>query len=215
MVKQSTWYAVWTPEPADASKFASLSGDSSLDGKSFAGMNSGFNKDFDRVGSPAGRYWVTDEGTSYVLHVSSADKISHADYGKLKTAPATYYFTKTVQNYKQNYKDVDNWSISYAVNETPQVLDAPTWKAFYTETSTKTVPDYKWQASYKMTKTTTYEVPETPATPAKPTTPKHLSVAKTPAAVPQTGDSTNPAIPAAMAIAGAGLLAASRRKRSE
>lgn len=173
VVKQATWYAIWTPGEASAKDFASLWGDPLLDGKEFAGMNYGFNKDFTNIGSKgAGRYWVTNEDPRlYVLHVAAAnsgkraashastncwnpcnpggsDKISHADYGQLQwTCPsASYSFTKRVQDYEQKYKDVDHWSISYQVKATPLVPDASTWTASYKQAHTETVADYKWQA---------------------------------------------------------------------
>ncbi len=61
--------------------------------------------------------------------------------------------------------------------------------------------------------------PETPTTPtARPAAatpaPKKSAPTEAAAALPQTGDATNPAAPAAFALVGAALIAISHRKRT-
>ncbi|MCD8036100.1 MAG: Cna B-type domain-containing protein [Clostridiales bacterium] len=137
VVKQGTWYFIWTATDmsAYASTFKSYveANDGGCSGKTFKGMVYGFNTNFSYSDKNSGTYYVTDNGDgTYTLHVDDAERISHMDYGTYTTTtsggtysytitytiPATtttkYSFTKTVQNYK--YKTV--YVISYTVTAT-------------------------------------------------------------------------------------------------
>lgn len=132
-----------------------------------------------------------------------------------------YVYSKKMRFVKPTHTYELYYGVSFTITKTELVPDS-TWKASYTQTRTETVPDYQWAASYKITRTDTYEVPVTPETPTTPTArpaaatpaPKKSAPTEAAAALPQTGDATNPAAPAVLALAGAALVAASHRKRT-
>ena len=145
VIKQATWYAIWTPTDmaAYANTFKSYVNrhDNSTDGKTFVGMWSGFNRTFQGEKKTTGTYWVINNGDgTYTLHVNDASKISHMDYGDY-TAVTTgqtysytitytipvetkteYFFSKTVQEYQ--YKTV--YTLTYTVSKTPVTTEAET-----------------------------------------------------------------------------------------
>ncbi|MST59358.1 hypothetical protein [Parafannyhessea umbonata] len=231
VIKQADWYAIWTPEQIDNDTRAKI--EQQLQDKSLKGeltFFSGFDTRFTTGDKTSGEYWVTknDDG-SYTMHVNSADKISHLDYGTLPTYSYSFdmtrqtpilkwYFTKTVQNYKPAVE----WSAKYTVSSVTKV-PTYTYKAWYKVTKTENVTTDVWKAGYEVVKTTTFTPPVTPPTTppttppvTPPTTPKTPEAPKTAvqkatvrkqaaaktvakAAVPKTSDSTN--------LAGAGILA--------
>lgn len=113
IIKQSTWYAIWTPQDP-GSYIAQLQQkaqqDSSIGGKAgYMGSWSGFGTEYISGDKTSGKYWVTDNGNTYTLHVSSADKISHMSYG---TYPVqTWSFTITYNKAEQTQPD-ENTSVS-------------------------------------------------------------------------------------------------------
>lgn len=220
-IKQSTWYVIWTPEDVDqdtlnAIRNAIEANDPS--NKTYIGRFAGFDTHFTTGDKTSGEYWVTEnDNGSYTMHVSSADKISHLDYGTLPTYSYSFdktrqtpilkwYFTKTVQNYKPAVE----WSAHYTVSSVTKV---PThkYKAWYKITKTERVTKETWKAGYEVVKTTTFTPPVTPpTTPKTPEAPKAAvqkatvqkqaaATTAAKAAVPKTSDSTN--------LAGAGILA--------
>jgi hypothetical protein len=73
------------------------------------GSWSGFGTEYISGDKTSGKYWVTDNGNTYTLHVSSADKISHMSYG---TYPVqTWSFTITYNKAEQTQPD-ENTSVS-------------------------------------------------------------------------------------------------------
>lgn len=220
IIKQADWHAIWTPGSVDKETIAAIAqaaaNDKSLKGDPI--FFSGFDTYFSTGDKTSGEYWVTSNPDgSYTVHVSSADKISHLDYGTLPTYSYTFdktrqtpilkwYFTKTVQNYKPAVE----WSAKYTVSSVTKV---PTYKynAWYKVTKTERVTKETWKAGYEVVKTTTFTPPVTPpTTPKTPETPKATVQTTTvqkqaaattaaKAAVPRTSDSTN--------LAGAGILA--------
>lgn len=232
IIKQAGWHAVWTPGGVDEETTAAIAQAAAHD-KSLKGdpiFFSGFDTHFSTGDKNSGEYWVTrNPDGSYTMHVSSADKISHLDYGTLPTYSYSFdetrqtpilkwYFTKTVQNYKPAVE----WSAKYTVSSVTKV-PTYTYKAWYKVTKTERVTKENWKAGYEVVKTTTFTPPVTPPTTppttppvTPPTTPKtpeapkaavqkaavqKQAVATTAAkaAVPKTSDSTN--------LAGAGILA--------
>lgn len=232
IIKQAGWHAVWTPGGVDEETTAAIAQAAAHD-KSLKGdpiFFSGFDTHFSTGDKNSGEYWVTrNPDGSYTMHVSSADKISHLDYGTLPTYSYSFdmtrqtpilkwYFTKTVQKYKPAVE----WSAKYTVSSVTKV---PTYKykAWYKVTKTERVTNETWKAGYEVVKTTTFTPPVTPPTTppttppvTPPTTPKTPEAPKTAvqkttvqkqaaaktvakAAVPKTSDSTN--------LAGAGILA--------
>lgn len=229
-IKQSTWYVIWTPETVDSDTLSAIKNvieKNDPSNKTYIGCFTGFDGKFSTSEKTSGTYWVTKNGDgSYTMHVSSAHKISHLDWGTLPTYSYTFdktrttpilkwYFTKRVQDYKPAVE----WSAKYNVSSVTKV---PTYKykAWYKVTKTEKVTKDVWKAGFEVVKTTTFAPPVTPPTtppttppvtpPTTPKTPeapkaavqkaavqKQATVAK--AAVPKTSDSTN--------LAGAGILA--------
>jgi LPXTG-motif cell wall-anchored protein len=217
IVKQATWYALWTPEPVSDDVTSQIKdlinwGDPSTRGKSFHSGNYGFDSYFQNIGTQgAGSYWVHDNGDgTYTVH-ASCSKISHLDYGCIQYQPGsysfnldlsrkvpavtktTYHYTKSVTDYTQPMKTVDHWKASYSVDETT-VKPVYEYVASYQVNQTKTVHDTGWKAGYEITKTTEYAPkPDTP-TPDKPT-PETPKTPETPA--PKPAAATTKAAPAA------------------
>jgi LPXTG-motif cell wall-anchored protein len=213
IVKQATWYALWTPEPVSDDVTNQIKdlinwGDRSTRGKDFYSGNYGFDTDFQHTGTQgAGRYQVHDNGDGSYTVYASCSKISHLDYGCIKYQPGeysfkldlsrkvpavtktTYHYTKTVTDYTQPTKTVDHWKASYSVDETT-VTPVYEYVASYKVSQTKTVPDTGWKAGYEITKTTEYApkpdnpTPETPETPKTPEAPATKASAETPKATP-------------------------------
>jgi LPXTG-motif cell wall-anchored protein len=213
IVKQATWYALWTPEPVSDDVTNQIKdlinwGDRSTRGKDFYSGNYGFDTDFQHTGTQgAGRYQVHDNGDGSYTVYASWSKISHLDYGCIKYQPGeysfkldlsrkvpavtktTYHYTKTVTDYTQPTKTVDHWKASYSVDETT-VTPVYEYVASYKVSQTKTVPDTGWKAGYEITKTTEYApkpdnpTPETPETPKTPEAPATKASAETPKATP-------------------------------
>lgn len=209
IVKQATWYAVWTPEPVSDEVTNQILAivdekDPSTDGNKtpYTG-NYGFDSYFQHIGTQgAGNYWVHDNGNgTYTVH-ASCSKISHLDYGCIeyqpgaysfkldltRTVPAvtktTYHYTKTVTDYTQPTKTVDHWTASYSVDKTT-VVPVYEYVASYEVRQTKTVPDTGWKAGYEITKTTEYApTPDNP-TPDTPTPDTPAPTPDTPAPTPE------------------------------
>lgn len=230
IIKQaSDWHVIWTPGDVDKETIAAIIAQAAANDKSLKGdpiFFSGFDTHFSTSDKTSGEYWVTrNPDGSYTVHVSSADKISHLDYGTLPTYSYTFdkireapilkwYFTKTVQNYKPAVE----WSAQYSVSSVTKV-PTYTYIAWYKVSKTEKVTTDTWKAGYEVVKTTTFAPPTTPPTTppvTPPTTPKTPEAPKTAvqkatvrkqaaaktvakAAVPKTSDSTN--------LAGAGILA--------
>ena len=178
-------------------------------------------------------YSTEDEALTALAEAESSDPAARGDYRRVSYSQVSfdgtlYYYEKTdahktyISHPIDQEADQHRWYIDYTIMRTPLVPDPSTWKASYTQTHTETVPDYQWAASYKITRTDTYEVPVTPETPTTPTAkqaaatpaPKKSAPTEAATALPQTGDATNPAVPAAFALVGAALIAASHRKRT-
>ncbi|RRF89081.1 MAG: LPXTG cell wall anchor domain-containing protein [Coriobacteriaceae bacterium] len=208
IVKQATWYALWTPQQVSEDVTNQIKdlinwGDPSTRGKSFHSGNYGFDSYFQNIGTQgAGSYWVHDNGDgTYTVHASCA-KISHLDYGCIqyqpgeysfkldltRTVPAvtktTYHYTKTVADYTQPTKTVDHWKASYSVDET-NVVPVYEYVVSYKVSQTKTVHDTGWKAGYEITKTTEYAPKPDNPTPVTPTpdkpTPETPKTPETPA----------------------------------
>ncbi|MGN0286849.1 MAG: hypothetical protein ACI4B6_04195 [Atopobiaceae bacterium] len=200
VVKQATWYALWTPQQVSddvAKQIQDLinKGDRSTEGKTFYSGNFGFDTPFQNIGTQgAGSYWVHDNGDGNYTVYASCSKISHLDYGGITYAPGaysfkldlsrkvpavtktTYHYTKTVTDYTQPTKTVDHWKASYSVDETT-VKPVYEYVASYQVSQTKTVHDTGWKAGYEITKTTEYAPkPDTPT----PDTPKPTPTPETP-----------------------------------
>lgn len=230
IIKQSTWYAIWTPGAMDQEVIAAIkteaARDKSLKGDPIA-LFSGFDTHFSTSDKTSGEYWVTKNGDgSYTMHVSYAEKISHLDWGTLPTYSYSFdktretpilkwYFTKTVQNYKPAVE----WSAGYKVSSVTKV---PTYKykAWYKVTKTEKVTKDVWKAGYEVVKTTTFAPPVTPPTtppttppvtpPATPKTPETPKAAVQKAAVQRQVTVAKAAVPRtsdSTNLAGAGILA--------
>ncbi|MDD6565394.1 MAG: hypothetical protein PUF11_01205 [Parafannyhessea umbonata] len=199
IIKQSTWYAIWTPDAVDQKVVAAIrdvaahdNNDNSLKGDPIAFFH-GFGTRFSTSDNNSGEYWVTKNGDgSYTVHVSSSDTISHLDWGTLPTYSYSFdetretpilkwYFTETIQS----YMPVVEWSAEYTVSSVTKV---PTYKykAWYKVTKTEKVTKDVWKAGYEVVKTTTFAPPVTPPT-TPPTTP--------PVTPPTTPPVTPPATP--------------------
>ncbi|MGN0055122.1 MAG: LPXTG cell wall anchor domain-containing protein [Atopobiaceae bacterium] len=208
IVKQATWYALWTPDKISEDVTKQIKdlinrGDHSTDGLTFHSGNYGFDSYFQNIGTQgAGNYWVHDNGNgTYTVH-ASCSKISHLDYGCIQYQPGsysftldltrkvpavtktTYHYTKTVTDYTQPTKTVDHWTASYSVDETT-VMPVYEYVASYEVSQTKTVPDTGWKAGYEITKTTEYApTPDNP-TPDTPTPDTPTPTPDTPAPTPE------------------------------
>ncbi|MGN0072011.1 MAG: hypothetical protein ACI361_09300 [Atopobiaceae bacterium] len=235
VVKQGTWYALWTPvQVSDETTKEILAvvnrNDPGTDGSKTAYTgNFGFDVDFWNTGTQgAGIYRVHDNGDgTYTVYASNA-KISHLDHGGIhwqsgehsfklglsRKVPAvtktTYYYEKTVVDYVQPTKTVDSWKASYSVDVT-SVKPVYVYKASYRVTQKKAVHDMGWKASYKITKTTEY-VPssdaEAPSTVGRAAYPIRVTArtAQSKNVLPDTGDCM-PGSAGAEAIAGTAVVA--------
>lgn len=201
-IKQSTWYVIWTPETIDSDTLSAIKNvieKNDRSNKTYIGYFTGFDRNFSTSEKTSGVYWVTknDDG-SYIMHVSSTDKISHLDYGTLPTYSYSFdktrqtpilkwYFTKTVQN----YMPVVEWSAEYTVSSVTKV---PTYKykAWYKVTKTEKVTKDVWKAGYEVVKTTTFAPPVTPPTTPPVTPPTTPSV--TPPVTPKTPEAPKVAV---------------------
>lgn len=143
VVKQSTWFAIWTENEiseANSSKIREFveKKDGGCAGKTYLGMWHGFGTVFHGDGTgKSGEYSVVKGSNGkFVLNVSDKEKISHMDYGTFDvqtsdkytfsiscTAPASkiYYFTKTVQKYKDEVK----YRMGYKVKISEKPIDPP------------------------------------------------------------------------------------------
>ncbi len=114
VIKQSTWYAIWTPQDSPGSYINQIQqkaqGDPSIKGKTYKGSWSGFGTEYNSGDNTSGTYWVTDDGNTYTLHVSSRGKISHMSYG---TYPVqTWSFTITYKKTEQPPQSDNTTSVS-------------------------------------------------------------------------------------------------------
>ena len=146
VVKQSGWFAIWTEDEMSESNSSKIRefverNDGGCAGKTYLGMWHGFGTVFRGDGTnKSGEYSVVKGNDGkIVLNVSDKEKISHMDYGTfdVKTSDKytfeikytepdeteyEYYFTKTVQKYKDEIK----YRVGYRVKVSEKPNNPPT-----------------------------------------------------------------------------------------
>lgn len=166
VIKQSTWFVIWTPEPISDKEAELLADALRAKDKSLAALKgtcSGFGTQFYDY------YTMVNNGNgTYTLKVVSADKISHMDYGCYSTV---------------SKGDKYSFELSYT---TP----AETVTKYY---FTKTVQEYSWKTTYETGYTVSKTKPDIPADPQDPGDKPsdnggNKPVPEAQQAVPKTGD---------------------------